>query len=376
MKKKQRCSFKRFAALVAALMLCAALCVPCFAVDKQLTILDDFPSDDDFRSHPNQWYVVRSGDSRQLYLLFDHNPNWDPVGKFNGNESTFPLVSRKETINLGPSSYYAISSAQTYHPYYWINKYPVDIGWSAGSLLFFSRSNTSYSGSPSFLVTVDNYRPSGGQFYSASGGADVFIGPVYSAPLWMTSKVGNTTTPAYVFPHPSGLSTRSSIGSPIELSSFVSYEFYPGDFEMGTFPRSLLTTSRDLALLGVDQVRPSSTSVTYNSLSFWPVIAFSSSNFEALYGSGYSNGGWFPRDDDLQDDLTNEFGVDSDKLHNSKDSLDSWGATQTVDKDALLSASNLLFCFSSSSLWSYIVVVALIFFGAVFLRLILRKALE
>ena len=31
MKKKQRCLFKRFAALVAALMLCASLCVPAFA---------------------------------------------------------------------------------------------------------------------------------------------------------------------------------------------------------------------------------------------------------------------------------------------------------------------------------------------------------
>ena len=375
MKKKQRCLLKRFAALVAALVLCASLCVPCFADDKQLTILDDFPSDNEFREHPNQWFVVRSGDSRQLYLLFDHNPNWNLDGKFNGNESTFPLVTRQDTINIGSSSYYTITSAQTYHPYYWINKYPVDIGWSAGSLLFFSRSTTSFSGTPSFLLTVDNYSPSGGQFYSNSGDADVFIGPVYSAPLWMTSKVGNNTTPAYVFSHPTGLSTRSSVGTPIGLSSFVSYEFYPGNFEIGKFPSSLLTTSRDLAFLGVDQVRPSSSSVTYNRLSFWPVIAFYPSNFEALYGTGYRDGGWFPGDDDLQNELVHDFGVDSNTLKNSKSSLDSWSTTSSVDSDVASGASGLLGGLFQN-LGTFLFSVSLLCFGAVVLRMLIRKAVD
>lgn len=37
MKKKQRCFIKRFAALVAALMLCVSLCVPCFASNNAST---------------------------------------------------------------------------------------------------------------------------------------------------------------------------------------------------------------------------------------------------------------------------------------------------------------------------------------------------
>lgn len=56
MKKKQRCFYKRFAALVAALMLSLSLCTPCFAAFETET---DMPSLDDFYNHYGSWYVWR-----------------------------------------------------------------------------------------------------------------------------------------------------------------------------------------------------------------------------------------------------------------------------------------------------------------------------
>lgn len=55
MKKKQRCFVKRFAALVAALVMCAALCVPAFAVADAA----EMPSRSDFESHHGSWFVWR-----------------------------------------------------------------------------------------------------------------------------------------------------------------------------------------------------------------------------------------------------------------------------------------------------------------------------
>ena len=54
MKKKHRCLVKRFAALVAALILVFSLSVPVFAASDTEA---DMPSLDDFYSHHGSWYV-------------------------------------------------------------------------------------------------------------------------------------------------------------------------------------------------------------------------------------------------------------------------------------------------------------------------------
>ena len=56
MKKKQRCFYKRFAALVAALVLVFSLSVPAFAASDTEA---DMPSLDVFYSHHGSWFVWR-----------------------------------------------------------------------------------------------------------------------------------------------------------------------------------------------------------------------------------------------------------------------------------------------------------------------------
>lgn len=57
MNKKHACLYKRFAALLASLMVSLSLCTPCFAGFETEA---DMPSLDDFYNHHGSWYVWRS----------------------------------------------------------------------------------------------------------------------------------------------------------------------------------------------------------------------------------------------------------------------------------------------------------------------------
>lgn len=79
--------------------------------------------------------------------------------------------------------------------------------------------------------------------------------------------------------------------------------------------------------------------------------------------------------EDLQKALTNEFGIDSGTLKNSKDNLNSWNSTSSVDTDLAntsLSAINALF----QNMGQFLAIVSLLIFGAVVLRMLLRKAVD
>lgn len=61
MKKKQRCLFKRFAALVAALVISFSFPVSALAASDTVA---DMPSDSDFLAHRGSWFVWRTFDVR------------------------------------------------------------------------------------------------------------------------------------------------------------------------------------------------------------------------------------------------------------------------------------------------------------------------
>ena len=66
MKNKQRCFFKRFAALVASLLMVFCLTVPAFAVSSTES---DMPSFQDFYDHPFSWYVWKHDTTLDYYEL-------------------------------------------------------------------------------------------------------------------------------------------------------------------------------------------------------------------------------------------------------------------------------------------------------------------
>ena len=79
--------------------------------------------------------------------------------------------------------------------------------------------------------------------------------------------------------------------------------------------------------------------------------------------------------EDLQDAITNQFGIDSGTLQNSKDNLNSWNNSSSVESDVAVGASGLLGGLFQN-LGTFLFSVSLLCFGAVVLRMLIRKAVD
>ena len=79
--------------------------------------------------------------------------------------------------------------------------------------------------------------------------------------------------------------------------------------------------------------------------------------------------------EDLQDAITNQFGIDSGTLENSKDNLNSWNSSSSVDSDVASGAFGLLGGLFQN-LGTFLFSVSLLCFGAVVLRMFIRKAVD
>lgn len=389
MKKKQRCLFKRFAALVAALMLCASLCVPCFAVDNDVHLISgDFPTLEEFKSHSNQWYLCRdSSSSSAAYVLFAYAPtSWTSDGFPTDVWSLKPLNTFSSTFVITPATSTASVYQYTFHyvdtaiDSIWLTKYPVPIGDGAASLLFFPAFSSTITAlqngaKASFLLTTTDFVPDSGQFAISSTGHGYYsVGDVSSAILWYSRDFGNNHVPFARVLHPSTFSTRNSL-KPIKLSEFYTSFYTLGNWDLGTFPLSVMTNSHNVRLNAVYDSTPTATVPTYEQMAFLPALFFNSEAFEMLFGTGYRNGGWFPSDDDLQNELVNKFDINSGTLQNSKDNLNSWNSTSSVDSDVASGASGLLGGLFQN-LGSFLFSVSLLCFGAVVLRMFIRKAVD
>ena len=95
--------------------------------------------------------------------------------------------------------------------------------------------------------------------------------------------------------------------------------------------------------------------------------------------SGLKVGDEFPADtdafDDLRDSLIDQFPEASDNINNGKDTIQGWNDTETVDTDVAstsISALNAMF----QNLGGFLFIISLMVFGAVVLRMLIRKAVD
>ena len=79
--------------------------------------------------------------------------------------------------------------------------------------------------------------------------------------------------------------------------------------------------------------------------------------------------------DKLQDQLVNDFDVNSDTLKNSKQNFDSWQNSNTIDTDVADTGLNIINALMQN-VGQFAFVVSLLCFGAVVLRVLIRKAVE
>ena len=95
--------------------------------------------------------------------------------------------------------------------------------------------------------------------------------------------------------------------------------------------------------------------------------------------AGLQVGDEFPADtdafDQLRDELLDQFPEASDNIENGKDTIQGWNDTETVDTDVAstsISALNAMF----QNLGGFLFIVSLMVFGAVVLRMLIRKAVD
>ena len=391
MNKKFRCFFKRFAALLASLMVSLSLCTPCFAGFESEAVM---PSLDDFYNHYGSWYVWRKATLSNFpyYELL-----CSPIS-VSGTSYSLPY-SVSYSTNSFDVSYLANDSGKSYDyacafplplrgaSGYWseLPSFPVGSGMriQTCSVRVYSTS-AQPSGTYGFLTSSfsssDRILSFGNTAGSSSGSSTdtldsfTFSSPFYSYPFAIRESTSSSASGyvlqggdnAFIVP-PSNYSNDAvlHLGSTRFLRGTSSFIPYPSGYSI---------PSSDIGFVFVHQ--PSSSPV-YSASSFDTTGSFA---FSLLVPASrlpdVKLGDWLSDSpEDLQDAITNEFGIDSGTLKDSKDNLTSWNNSSSVESDVAAGASGLLGGLFQN-LGTFLFSVSLLCFGAVVLRMFIRKAVD
>lgn len=391
MNKKCRCFFKRFAALVAALLLVFSLSVPAFAAsDKEA----DMPSLDDFYSHHGSWYVWRS--LKQSGFLY-YELLCSPIS-VSGTSYSLPY-SVPYSTNAFDVNYIANDSGLSYS---YACAYPLPLRGASGywyelpSFPIGSSTNTDTclvrvysaadqpSGTFGFLTSSfsrsDRILSFGNSDVSSSGSStdtlDVFTfsSPFYSYPFAFRQSTSSSASGYLLQGGDDGFIVPLSNYSRARFIHLGSTRYLRGSLSFVSYPSGYTIPSSDIGFVFVQN--PSSSPV------------FSASAFDAMGSFAFSLlvpasrlpdvklGDWISDSpENLQDAILKDFGIDSGTLDGSKDNLNSWNSTPSVDSDIASGVSGLLGGLFQN-LGTFLFSVSLLCFGAVFLRMLIRKAVD
>lgn len=386
MKKKQRCLIKRFSALVAALVICAALCLPCFASNNAST---------------QKWKIVaeammanEQGTESKYYHISPYQ-----------NEALYRTRFRTQTYSVqvtSDSSYHDFWSYPENYPDWWRSPVPlgsrsyIQIDDPILTTCTIKKDLASYSYSTANLRFVLFPLSSGlslTRSYDSSASSltsDLFVYPVYTTRLEQTTDSSSSflttnlvsgldfssvptsglTSSAvmaleyftYLSFSPAALNTATGRENYFDLHSF--YGFYNASsdaFRIGVLPVSHFDYSANMSLI-VECTAIVSYWVDANKLP-----------------AGLAVGDQFPANNDafdsLRDELLEQFPEAAENIANGKSTLTGWNDTETVDTEVAstsMSALNAMF----QNLGSFLFIISLMVFGAVVLRLFIKKAVS
>lgn len=391
MNKKCRCFFKRFAALVAALVLVFSLSVPAFAVSDTEA---DMPSLDVFYNHHGSWFVWR----KLNYVGLDcFELLCSPIA-VSGSSYTLPY-SISYSTDAFDVSYIANDSGLAYEyacafPYplrgasgLWseLPSFPIGFGFNpVTSVVRVYSSSVQPSGTYGFLTSSfsrsDRILSFGNTVDSSSGSSTdsldsfAFSSPFYSYPFAIRETSTSFSNSYAIQGGDSAFFVPTNSHSSLRNLNLNSNRYLLGTHSFVPYPSGYTIPSSDIGIVFVK--KPSSSSVTSAS-SFDTTASFAFSLLvPASLLPDVKIGDWLSDSpEDLQDTITNEFGIDSDTITNSKDNLNSWNSSSSVDSDVAFGASGLLGGLFQN-LGSFLFSVSLLCFGAVVLRMFIKKAVD
>ena len=391
MKKKHACLLKRFVALVAALVISFSLPVLALAASDTEA---DMPSLDDFYSHHGSWFVWRklicSGiDCIELLC--------SPIA-VSGSSYTLPYSISYSTDSFDVS-YLANDSGLAYDyacafPYplrgasgLWseLPSFPIGFGFSPQtSVVRVYSSSPQPSGTYGFLTSSfsrsDRVLSFGNTSGSSSGSSTdtldsfTFSSPFYSYPFAFRESTSSSASGYVLQGGDSSFIVPPNVYSNLSNINLNSNRYLLGTHSFVPYPSGYTILSSNIGFVFVQ--KPSSSPV-YSASAFDTTASFAFSLLvPASLLPDVKLGGWLSDSpEDLQDAITNDFDIDSDTLTNSKDNLNSWNSASSVDSDVATGASFLLGGLFQN-LGSFLFSVSLLCFGAVFLRMLIRKAVD
>lgn len=155
----------------------------------------------------------------------------------------------------------------------------------------------------------------------------------------------------------------------------LSESHYSSDYR--SFPLHFSIPSSDVGLVFCKQ--PSGDGMHAYNTEFNVTLSFAVSLWvpEALLPSDVKVGDWISKADveSLQDQLVKDFDVNSDTLKNSKQNFDSWQNSNTIDTDVANTGLDIINALMQN-VGQFAFIVSLLCFGAVVLRVLIRKAVE
>lgn len=389
--------FRRVGAFLSALCLSFSFMLP-FASAASDTEAD-MPTKEDFLSHRGSWFVWRTRDVNGLYYELCSSPIFfDSSGNFDASTSEGYSYKSSSYFDIAVISgsdlryYYACSLPVPFagHSGFWSELPSFPVGSTADNIAsccvsLYSSSSSSWCDSTYFvfLSPCSSFTPSSVSFSSSIGSstdsitAAEFPTPLYSFPFAFRSESSSNRT-SYVV-QGGDASCINTTHSSSSWLSFKTNKFLVKPDSFSPYPSTYSCPSSDLGLVVIKQAFAPSGGTLNSASAFSPFTSFRLIP-TLLVPVGMlpdvKVGDWVSDSpDDLQKSLTNEFGIDSGTLKNSKDNLNSWNSTSSVDSDVASGATGFLNGIFQN-LGTFLFSVSLLCFGAVVLRMLIRKAVD
>lgn len=393
MNKKQRCFVKRFAALVAALVISFSLPVSAFAASHNWPAS---PSSQDFRSHHGSWYVWQ----KSFYGEVGYELICRPMGERDDTDTVsshfLPYNTDSRTYSYTNSSSSTTTTLLTAIPYipfgysgYWseLPSFPVGSGPSLSHCAYVRIYPFTESGALSSIPDIFSdtsihfyltsaFSSSGSSFAGTTDTSILDDFPVFVPnSLFVAGSKTDSSSSHSGFSLVDGATNfwaTPSNGKYVDLSSS-----HTSSHSMLPFAQNFTIPSSELGFVFFKY--PGTGYHPYNTEFDIDNLKFSASLWvpAALLPADVAVGDWISQGtmDKLQDQLVKDFDIDSDTLKNSKDNLNSWNSTSSVDSDVASGASGLLGGLFQN-LGTFLFSVSLLCFGAVVLRMLIRKAVD
>lgn len=390
--RKFKMGIRRLGASLSSLLMICCFTVPALAASGDTVVM---PSSDDFRSHPFSWYVWKDHDNFVELISCPMNfgndgyiISADTAGYYNLSYQIKEFVSGDLKRTFAFPSLYELSGtcgSWRYYPsfpigrsqkYAHVSIYPsVSSNFPASSIVSHDFVGAICPSPSYFALDSSLSLPSDGYFSLPMLPTNQLIYPVAYGPWKSGSSFGNQwdSLPGL---DDSFFSTQSSV-------SFVSPTYTPilGNdvFWSGSSDWKLPSCH-----FSDDYSFPSSEVCFWLSSKSHPILGISGIVFapslwvpKFMLPSDIEVGDWISHGtmDKLQDQLVNDFNVNSDTLKNTKQNFDSWQNSNTIDTDVANTSLDIINGLMQN-VGQFAFIVSLLCFGAVVLRVLIRKAVE